>query len=525
MHSANVGQPTPPRIVSFLLHAHLPYGLRVDQTTSLEQAWLCEAVTESYLPLLSMLQRLGGANARPWLTLSLSPTLLELWRHPEFTGRYEQHLAEGMRVIDREINNYKHSAERRQRANDLKRHWLSAADSFAAINGDLVQAFTQLAKRGVIELITTTATHAFLPALQNNPRLRHLQLDNGIQSFRQHTGIHPKGFWLPECGYYPELEIDLAKYGVSYFGLESIGLTAASPASNCRRPLQCENGLLALGRDAELSGRVWQARTGYPGHVNYREFHCDGIHDIAADACGPFVSIDGTRLPLGLKYWRVTGTKNKQWYDPQRAQAQVQDDAQDFVEALSQTEPGIIFLPFDAELFGHWWYEGPQWLEQVLRMTQQLPATQVACASDASQTDPNTSSGQPAASSWGHHMDYSFWINAETDWIYPQLQSASLALEKLHQQYVQSNPSNPLQYQALEQAGRELLLASASDWPFMIRANTTADYGRQRLQEHFERFQMLLRSLHNEKYDAKEIQQLRRSYPAFDKISFKAYAP
>ncbi len=509
------------RIVSILLHAHLPYGLRVDLETSLEQAWLCEAVTGCYLPLLGVIQRLAPRQHAPWLTLSLSPTLLELWTHPEFPTRYRKHLKQGLGIIEHEMRNAQHPLERRLLAQKIKTQWDEAAKHFDSIDGNLAQAFSEAARRGSIEIITTAATHAFLPGHQTNRAYRQFQIENGLETFTRHTGIKPQGFWLPECGYFPGLEADLAEHGIKYFALEEVGLTAASPPASILQPLACPNGLLALGRNAALSQKVWNARSGYPGNHNYREFHQDGIHDVDNTTCGNFALPDGGRLPFGLKYWRVTGSPNKDWYEPEIAAQQVEADAKHFVHALSKSEKGLAFLPFDAELFGHWWHEGPLWLEKVLHAADQLPDTSVQSAGSVCGACTNPPKGRPASSTWGRKSDYSFWINHETDWIYPLLRHASDVFKTLVQEH--ESAADSLTRHAICQAARELLLAGASDWPFMIRAGATTDYAMQRLRDHIGRFHFLQQSLQMDSLAPGDLQLLETLNPAFKQVSLRAY--
>ena len=522
MGSTKKAKPQTKRIVSVLLHAHLPYGMRADLETSLEQAWLCEAITGCYLPLLKMLQGFSARQHAPWLTVSLSPTLLELWAHPQFKERYRQHLENGIAIIEHEMGNAQHPLERRLLAHKLKAQWDNAAQQFEQLQGNLAKAFAAEAERGCIEIITTAATHAFLPGHQANNTYRRFQIENGIETFKEHTGIIPKGFWIPECAYFPGLEEELALYGIEYFALEELGLTAAQPRASQRQPLACPNGLLAFGRDATLSKKVWNARIGYPGKANYREFHHDGIHDVANSTCGSFALPNGGRLPFGLKYWRVTGSPEKDWYNAQLANQQTEADAEDFVATLSQTKEGLVFLPFDAELFGHWWHEGPQWLEKVLLAADQLPGTRIESAGSASAHFVNPPIGQPAASTWGRNADYSFWINHDTDWIYPLLREATVKLQTLQQTFGVPTSQTP-EHRTLRQAARELLLAGASDWPFMIRAGATADYAMQRLRDHIGRFEFLCHTLETDSINNRDLRLLESLNTAFPNISLKAF--
>ena len=502
--------------------------MRADLESSLEQSWLCEAVTDCYLPLLCMMRKLKP-RAAPWLTLSLSPTLLELWAHPQFKQRYRQHLQDGLIIIAAEAENKAAPAPRRRQAREIERHWQHSAEQFDLIDGNLAAAFAEEAQRGCIEIITTAATHAFLPGHQTNKAYRHFQIENGLRALELHTGIQPKGFWIPECGYFPGLEDDLNDYGIEYFALEDIGLTSANPTCSIRQPLKCPNGLRALGRDELLSRKVWNARIGYPGHPNYREFHQDAIYEISPERCGQFALPNGGRLPFGLKYWRVTGSPQKDWYDASVARKQAEADAENFVQALSTTEKGLTFLPFDAELFGHWWHEGPLWLEKVLLSADLPPDTTLNSANHALAAFSDPPCGRPAASTWGRSSDYSFWINNQTDWIYPLLRDASEALEACLRQVESSSASainlkhQKLLQRTVAQAARELLLAGASDWPFMIRAGATVEYAQQRLRDHLGRCHYLLASLQNGTINQCDLELIEDLNPAFSNVSTKAF--
>ncbi len=503
--------------VSFLLHAHLPYGIRPDLEISLEEAWLHEAATDCYLPLIDLMDRLGPPPSGPRFTLSLSPTLLELWAHPEFPSRYRQHLQNGLKIIGSEVTNSGHPAARREAARRIENQWLEAAKAFDRIKGDLISGFVQQANDGRIELITTAATHAFVPAFQNNPQFRHFQIRTGLQTFRRHCKREPDGFWLPECGYFPGLEKDLAEHGIRYFCLDSAGLAQAAPDGEVRSPLTCPNGLLALGRDARLSHKVWSAHSGYPGHSDYREFYHDGIHQVDTETCGSYALPDGGRLPFGLKYWRVTGQAEKDWYWPAVARKQVSRDAADFVASIRSSRAGLVFLPFDAELFGHWWHEGPQWLAEVLKLLEAASGMRIAAAGPASRAMSGALTGTPTASTWGRKSDYSFWINHDTDWIYPLLETA---FERLQAQHYRKDETGALSQRALQQASRELLLASASDWPFMIRAGATIDYAKQRLRGHLQKCHYLLEGVEDDKVDWETLEILEWLNPAFQGLSF-----
>lgn len=453
----------------------------------MEECWLFEAVSDCYLPLLELIQTLPSP-AR--LAISLSPTLLEMWSQPTFPSRYLAHLDRLSSILESEAEDGQLPAERRE----LARYYIVQieAERHAFCNQwsiDLPAAFGKLAREGRVELFTTAATHAFLPAHQNSAFTRHLQIKTGVELLKLRTGVSPKGFWLPECGYFPGLESDLASMGIEWFIAEAMG----------GAPMQsCPNGVVAIARNQALSRQVWDAQIGYPGHPDYREFHQDAGQELTPERAGQYRMPDGSTLPLGLKYWRVTGGRHKLYYDPAAAQAQAEAHAQQFCAELAAAEDSFIALPFDAELFGHWWHEGPHWLGAVLSNT---PASLQATFTTPTQVLTAASpppTGQPKASTWGRRSDFSFWINPETDWIYPQLCIA----EKLLTQAKSQAPDHPLRSRALAQMTRELMLAQASDWPFMLRAGATSQYAEERVRRHLNRFYYLERAVNCGQIDA-----------------------
>jgi len=133
----------------------------------------------------------------------------------------------------------------------------------------------------------------------------------------------------------------------------------------------------AFGRDPDSSKQVWSADEGYPGDFWYRDFYRDIGFDLDYDYVRPYLPPTGQRIHTGLKYHRITGkTDQKEPYDPERARSRVQEHADHFVEtrlgqvawlARQMERPPIVVCPYDAELFGHWWFEGPWWLEMVFR--------------------------------------------------------------------------------------------------------------------------------------------------------------
>lgn len=488
--------------VALVLHAHLPYVRHPEDPHALEQRWLFEAITECYLPLVEVLDNLRRDGVPFCLTLSVSPTLLNMLTDPLLLGRYRQHLDRLVDLADREVARtagagaehavaqmYQHLLRRR------RRQW-------EAMGARLLPALARHAAEGRLELITTAATHGFLPLLAPVPQAVRAQVALAAAEFRRAFGRAPRGFWLPECGYYPGLEAVLAEHGMGYAFLETHGLLDATPAPphGVYAPAGTAAGVAMFARDPESSRQVWSSKEGYPGDYAYREYYRDIGFDLAPEHLGPHLHPSGHRTATGLKYHRITGpTAHKEFYDPDAAAATAARHAAHFVWcrqrqvaalAAAMDRPPVVVAPYDAELFGHWWFEGPQWLEEVAR--QAAAQGEFAFTTAPAYLARYGAAGpvQPAPSSWGDGGYYDYWLNGENHWLWRHLHHASRRMADLARRHGEADGASPVG-QALRQAGRELLLAQASDWQFILRSGTQTEYARRRARAHLERFHRL----------------------------------
>jgi 1,4-alpha-glucan branching enzyme len=371
----------------------------------------------------------------------------------------------------------------------------------------------------VVELITTAATHGLLPLLAATPKAVAAQVQTGLDYFAGVFGFRPRGIWLPECGYYPGLEDLLAQQGLRYFIVESHGIDHASttPFYGVYAPLFTPSGVAAFGRDQGSTKQVWSARDGFPGHPDYREFYRDIGHDLPFDYIQPYIEGE-VRVDTGLKYYRITGpTAWKEPYYPTTAGERAAQHAGDFLhqrashveylDSVMETAP-IVLAPFDAELFGHWWFEGPQWLDFVIRKAAfDQGALELTTPSAYLDRHPVHQTGTPCTSTWGHKGYFEAWLNNRTDWIYPQLHGCSERMEHLANRHGQGKVA-ALTRRALNQCVRELLLAQSSDWPFIINNATASDYAVRRVKDHVARFHHLADALDNNTLDAEQLAAL-----------------
>lgn len=550
--------------VALILHAHLPFVRHPEAGGRLEERWLFEAVTESYLPLLEMLERLEAEGIRFRLTLSLSPTLLAMLDDPLLRRRCRRYLEAGLDLAEREVQATRGRADHavahfyHQRLRTLLRLYAHH------YRQDLPGAFARLARAGYLELITCAATHGFLPYLLHPEAAAAAQIRVAVAQFTQRFGHPPRGLWLPECGWCPEADGLLRQAGVGYTVVEGHGLTHARPAAP--RATYAHGwspaGVALFGRDGLSSKQVWSAHEGYPGDSAYREFHRDIGFEREPAHLGALAAPGGRPAYTGLKYHRVTGpTDFKDLYDRWAAEQTAIRHAAHFLQervrqlaAIAGVLPGgpppVIVAPYDAELFGHWWFEGPFFLEQLARQAAAHPTLRFVTLGEYLDLDPPGQGAlEPAFSSWGYEGYGDFWCDGSNQWVYRHLHRAGKQMARLVQDYGSRAPgradaphgeadggeansssqaagAGALAARALSQAGRELLLAQASDWPFLMRTGTAGDYARERFATHLHRFWRITEGLqHGTGPDAVWLSRVEACDNLFPNLDYRVFSP
>jgi len=495
---------------AIILHAHLPFVRHPEHERFLEESWLFEAITECYLPLLEIMQG-WERDGVPWaLTISISPTLATMLRDPLLQARYYRRLNGLIELAEKEITRTHFERPLQELAKMYHKRWCGLRETWVACGRDIPGALANFQKTGRLELITCSATHAVLPLLNHEPSIR-AQVFVARDEHSRNFGAAPPGFWLPECAYKPGLEMTLGEAGLRWFVVEAHGLLCATPRPRfgVYAPVFTNAGVAAFGRDLESARQVWSRHEGYPGDFNYRDFYRDIGFDLDFEYLQPYLPSPGLRGYTGLKYYRITGPgRHKEPYNRQAALQTARAHAQHFLEArLAQTErlagvmerPPIVVSPFDAELFGHWWYEGPEFLDYYVRAAAGYrKKLELITPTEYLRRHPTQQMATPAASSWGEQGYFKLWLNETNQWIFPHLQAAQKRMTELA---VQFGNAGGLMERALRQAGRELLLAQASDWPFIMRTNTSPDYARRRVTDHLSRFNHLFEQLKQGRVD------------------------
>lgn len=495
-----------------VLHAHLPYVRHPEEEYFLEENWLYEAITETYIPLINVFEQLIRDRVRFRITMSLTPTLGSMLQDPLLQGRYIRHLDKLIELSGKEIERTGFIQHFHGLALMYNRKLQDARELFVnRYNKNLVTAFKKFQDQGSLEIIASSATHGFSPLLSMNRKMVEAQVQMGVDQYKKMFGRAPKGFWLPECGYYPGLDEILKSAGIRYFFVDSHGIVNADPTPrySVYAPIYCPSGVAAFGRDWESSKQVWSSREGYPGDPDYREYYKDIGHELDYDYIKPYIHPQGFRVNTGLKYWRITGqSEYKEAYRPDWAKDKADSHASNFmfnrekqVEHLCfhmDDRRPIIVAPYDAELFGHWWFEGPMWIDFLMRkMAFDQNTVKTITPSEYLNEYPTNQVSMPSASSWGYKGYNEFWVEGSNDWIYKHLHLSGERMMELMDKFNFSlkKGKDDLTKRALNQAARELVLSQASDWPFIMKTGTMVAYATKRIKLHINRFNRLYNDL------------------------------
>ena len=522
---------------SLVLHGHLPFVRHPEHDEFFEESWLFEAITECYVPLIALCDRLLADGLPFRFALSLSPTLCAMLQDELLQRRYLQHLGKLIELTQKEIA--RTSADPRMNAlarfyRDFLAETLRIYD--ARYGRDLVKAFRRFQEAGAVELFTTCATHGYLPLLKTHPRAVEAQVAIGAENYRRCFGRPARGIWVPECAYYPGLETVLAENGFTYFFVDSHGILHASvrPHYGLFAPIACDNGVAAFGRDPESSRQVWSSHEGYPGDFNYRDFYRDLGLDAELDYIAPYILDGKTRIHTGIKYHRVTGRgDHKELYDPAAARVKVAEHAAHFLEcrqkqiawqAERMDRPPLVVSPYDAELFGHWWFEGPWFIEELIRkIALEQDEVEMLTPGDYLQRHPVLQRSTPTASSWGWQGYNECWLSGCNEWIYPELHRAARRMTECATQF-RAAPTASMIERILNQAARSLLLAQSSDWPFIIKCGTAVDYANKRVRDQLARFHFLCDAAAKNDIDPRKLAALEHLDNLFPFVDFRLYA-
>lgn len=526
---------------TFVLHTHLPYVITHGKWPH-GSDWLNEAAAEVYIPFLNILNELLEEGYHPKLSIGISPVLAEQLSDPLFKETFTHYLQEKILAAERdEIYFYKNGDAHLKSTAQFWIRWYTERkkDFCEKYNADLISAFRKLMEVGVLDILTCGATHGYFPLLSQDESIE-AQVKVAIDTHKKLFGIKPRGIWLPECAYRPRylwkppvktdyvinecerkgIEEILAKYGIEFFIIDSAMLLGGKPigvylerfgglkeiweqhqkqvsiraeefeksvyeiylVDSPNSPLS--PSVAVFTRDPKTALQVWSGDWGYPGDGNYLEFHKK--HHLS-----------------GHRYWRVTHSEadlaDKLKYDPEAVEERLESHSSHFVYLVEETlrsyyettkNKGILTAPFDTELFGHWWFEGPRFLKKVLMKIENSGTIQLTNTSLALDEYVPSKVVQLPEGSWGEGGHHFIWLNENTEWTWKEIYKNERVFKELVSKYL-DDADEKLTF-LLTQAARELLLLQASDWQFLISTQSARRYAEERFANHNSDFNRLV---------------------------------
>ncbi len=554
---------------SFIFHSHLPY-VRKAGVWPFGEEWLHEALSETYIPLLDVFYNLIEEGEKPKATIGITPVLAEQLNDPYLSERFQKYMEIRIEKCEKDIERNASNPKLRDLAIFYKGFFSEIISSYIdRYNYDVIGAFRKLQDEGFIEIITCAATHGYLPLLGRDSAI-NAQIKVGVESYKRLFGREPKGIWLPECayrhgyewispvegeyaqkGYRPGIEKFIIDNNIKYFivdthtieGGKTMGVYALrfpalqklyeqsvreykeikvdEPKTTFSPYLLKYNDdfIAIVGRNEKAGLQVWSGEWGYPGDGWYREFH-------KKDSVS------------GLQYWRVTGSEVdlalKKPYEPDKVIRRVEENSDHFVHMIysllkdyrEQTgKNGIIAAPYDSELFGHWWFEGPKWIKQVIKTMVNIEELDLTTISEYLEKFVPEVTIRIPESSWGEGGHHWVWLNKDTYWIWPHIYESEKKMEDLAKKHRKTD--DDFIKRVLNQAARELLLLESSDWPFLITTWQARDYASNRFSEHLDSFRNLVDAVEQGRKDKEfktYLETIEEKDKIFPNIDFTIYA-
>jgi len=542
--------------ISLVLNAHLPYvrefsaaGLKNTAPASdgeileaspseevnltpgaVEESWFFETLSETYLPLLMMFDRLEADHVPFRLGISLSPVFAQMLGDEFMQKKYAAYL-------DHQIDFGRQEIERINKASPspdslrllAQRYFDQAIDRRAAFTtryeGNIFKAFDYYQRKRKIEFLAAPATHAFLPFLCPYPEAVQAQIETALSFYRYALGINPQGFWLPELGWSKDIDPFLRSYGFNYTITDTHGFVLGNPppSRGCFFPVRTPHGIFVLARDFDACADIARMRQEGP----YRDNDRDIGYELPPEMIAPFLAQNGARCQTGYKYWQSGGAP----YNPQAAQAAAQDHARTFLESccarLDSVLQHIRDLPlslcaFNADSFGRHWHEGPLFMESLFRFAANYRELQFMTPSEYlyHQQIAALEVSLPEFSSWGDNGYAETWLNSSGDWIYRHMNRSIDRMIELADRF---SRNSSLKERALNQAAREILLAMASDWPAFLYRQECTGYARRQIEDPLQNFTTIYEALGSNYISTEWLTSLESRHDIFPNINYRVF--
>ncbi|HCC36133.1 MAG TPA: DUF1957 domain-containing protein [Treponema sp.] len=521
-------------VISLILNAHLPFVRNFPVSDdgagfSPEESWFFEALSETYLPLLGVFDRLESDHVPFRVGLSLSPLLCQMLEDNYLLEKYlvytDRQIEFGWREIERTTGQPELAGLARMYLDAAVERRFSFTERYEK---NILKAFDYYQRKGKIEILGTPATHAFLPFLYPCAEAIQAQLETSLGCYRQYFGRHPQGLWLPEMGWSSGLEPYLRSYNYSYTIADTHGFVFGqpSPTRGSFYPVKTPSGIFILSRDF-YAGEALGGMIGAP----YCDSNRDAGYDLPSEKVSPLVGSNGIRIRSGFRYWAYASQGQYTVYDPAAAQDKTSEHARIFLETLSarlekaaqyMKEIPVCLCACNADSFGRFWYEGPQFIEALFRMSggyrgiQFLTPSEYLCKMDITAVETSI----PEFSSSGVNGYAETWLDSSNDWMYRHLFRAQDRMTELAQRFPDDSG---LKERALNQAARELLLAQASDWPKLLYRQESTEFARSQIEEALRNFTTIYEALGSNYISTEWLTKLEKRHNVFPNINYRVF--
>ncbi|GHV75624.1 glycoside hydrolase family protein [Spirochaetia bacterium] len=531
------------RIISVVLALHKPFVRHPEIPEAPEERWFFEALSETYLPLLEVFDRLDAEHIPFKIALSLSPTLCHMLRDEYLLERYlgyaDRQIEFGLRELDRTGGS--RNTEIHRLALDFYHQAVDKRVLFTERYGlNILKAFDRYQRKGRVELLTTAATHAFLPLYGGYPEAIQAQIETALSSHRMFFGRNPHGFWLPELGWSPELDRYLRAYNFSYTIVDTHSLALTDLPASCGSssrgsffPVKTAAGVFVLARDFYACRELEEDPIACHMDGLYRDYHRDAGYELPSEEVRPFLEPDGARKATGYKYWSSGGNI----YDPRKARDRAKAAAVSFLDAriarlntagdYLEGDPSVKGRPislcaYDADRLGRFWYEGPAFLEALYREGIHRDGLQFMNPAEYlyKQDAVNFPSAMPEYSSWAVNGYGEMWLDASNDWLY---RHALRSLDRMIELAERFPDGTGLKERALNQAAREILLTQCSDWPGMLYKQGNTTYARNQVEMALRNFTTIYEALGSNYISTEWLTNLERRHNLFPAVNYRVF--
>lgn len=523
--------------VNLVLNAHLPYIRQVENEDSFEEDWYYEAVVESYLPIVRSLKELDRRNVPFKITLVLSPSLIEMMKDSLLNERLLKYIQKHIELGNKEVARLANEPELLENAKSILQEYKTAKRELTLRYRSVLDAFLSL-PTDKVEFISTAATHSLLPLYTSRPCFLN-------SSFAVSDKVHydtfkkkTEGVWLPNGGYFPELDRyikrNMLKTEYFFVPANSFALSSSFIERSAYAPIKTKSGLYAFALDASLQDKVTSPILGYPGDDDYREFYRDIGYDLPFSYIGDYVHHSENRGFTGYKYYAVSGKREtKEIYNKEKAYAKAQLHAEDFVKTLEekadrvnsvvQDIPPIFNIAFDAELLGHWWKEGPLWLSKVISIINKSKILSFTNSKDYIRENASKIKDGELAYSYLSNGTYAYpYMDGDNNSLVRLIYGAIDTVEDLSKRF--KNETNPIKRRYVAMAVKNVLLLSASDWPFILHNRTCPNYARSRIREHLSNIDKVVSLLSGGKIETSWLVKAEKEYPLFEGLDFTTFS-